>query len=143
MFSAPPLIERVAARRQQRAREGGMSSVETLISIAALLTLMFMVVHLGLMFHTRNIANEMASAALRSAQRENGTESQAEARAISIGTVEGLAGRIVRVEVDRGADQVSVLVEVRSEQVIPLLKNQVIRRMSGPVERFIPESKRD
>jgi Flp pilus assembly protein TadG len=147
MLTSPPIVESSAGRWHERAEnrgvdEKGMSSVELLISMAALLTLMFMIVHIGLMFHARNIANEMASAALRTAQRHNGTADEAEARAVAIGNVEGLEGRIVRVEVNRTETRVSVLVEVRSERVIPRLSNQVIREISGPVERFIPESDR-
>ena len=128
-------------RRRQAGDEDGFTSVELAIVAPAVLLLVFACVHVALLFHASNVANDMASAALRVGQQETATGADAQARAMELFAVEG-AVRSPVVTVTRTATRITITVRVNSERVLPGLPYTLTRTVAGPVDRFIPESDR-
>ena len=128
-------------RGKDRRFESGFTTVELVIVAPVLLGLIFTIVHIGLLFHSSNVTNDIATVALRQGQRENGTADQAQAAGLSLaGREGGLSNTIITVT--RTDQRVVVNVEADGVAVLPLLPRHLHRRVEGPVERFIPESDR-
>ena len=80
-------------RRRQAGDEDGFTSVELAIVAPAVLLLVFACVHVALLFHASNVANDMASAALRVGQQETATGADAQGMMPGQATVRGDAPR--------------------------------------------------
>jgi Flp pilus assembly protein TadG len=122
--------------------EDGFTSVELAIVLPVLLTIIFSIVHIGMLFHSANVVSDIATVALRNAQRETGTEASAKsAAALLVTRYKGVLNN-VSVNVTRTPKRVTVIVEGDGIAVLPGLPRHVKRELSGEVEYFISEADR-
>lgn len=135
-----PRITRV---RRGRESESAFTSVELAIVAPVLLLLIFGIVHIGMLFHARNIVNDVAGATLREAQRSTSTERRAETVGMQFAGEYGNAIRNTSVKVNRSTQQVRVTVKADGIQIVPFVTTKVSRTVDGPVERFISEADRE
>jgi Flp pilus assembly protein TadG len=128
--------------RVRRGRESGFTSVELAIIAPVLLVLIFSIVHIGMLFHTRNVVNDVASAALREAELAGSSASQAETIGYSLAKDYGSALTVKSVSVTRKNGRVTVVVTADGIPIVPFLPTLIVRTVSGPVERFVSENDR-
>ncbi len=137
-------VRRSTRVRRGLDRESAFTSVELAIVAPVLILLIFGVVHIGLLFHARNIVNDVAGATLREAQRSSSSERRAEAVGLEFAGEYGNAISNATVDVNRSATEASVVVKADGIQIFPLLTTKVIsRKVTGPVERFVSEADRE
>lgn len=101
-------------------------------------TLFFLVIQVSLWFHGRSVATAAAHHALEAAR---GYQSNAEAGRIAgnefLAQVGGLDDARVD-SVERGPEEVVVVVEADPLTIIPGLQPHITVELTGPVERIIP-----
>jgi Flp pilus assembly protein TadG len=127
-----------------RGRESGFTSVELAIVAPLLLMMIFSIVHIGMLFHSRNAANDVANATLREAQRQGSApgdpQRSGDALAKKYGT--SLAHTTIRVSPPNADNEVTVTVTADGIRIVPFLTTRITRTVSGPIERFISEEDR-
>jgi Flp pilus assembly protein TadG len=126
----------------RRGRERGFTSVELAIVAPVLLALIFSIVHIGMLFHTRNAANDVADATLREAQRQESTAPRAKAVGSAMATKYGTSLNHTTITVTRTGTDATVVVVSDGIRIVPFLPVHITRTVSGPVERFISEADR-
>ncbi len=126
----------------RRGRESGFTSIELAIVAPILLALIFSIVHIGMLFHTRNAANDVAGATLREAQRQDSTGPRAHATGIDMAKKYGTSLNHTDIRVTRTGTEATVVVITDGIQIMPFLTTRVTRTVSGPVERFVSEADR-
>jgi Flp pilus assembly protein TadG len=121
------------------ADERGAATAELVIATPALLFLLLLVVHVGLWFHAAHVASAAAQEGARAARNEDGTREAGEDAANRL--LDELGARLVMdrdVDVERGADEVRVVVTGHGPTVVPGLRLPIRAESVGPVEVFRP-----
>lgn len=116
--------------------------VEAVILTPLLLLMVFMVIQGALIFHARSVVTAAAQDATRAAQLENSTGAAGQAAGAQI--LAGSSNLLIneRITVNRGADEVTTVVEAEVTSLVPLWSPTVRATVTGPVERFRPENER-
>lgn len=124
--------------RSSRQGETGSVSIQLVILLPALFTVMFLGMQAALLFHARTVAIAAAQEGARAVATEGGYESRGIAAAQGfvndVGGPDVLAG--ASVTVDRSPTSATVTVEGRSLSVIPGWAPVVRQSASLPVERL-------
>jgi hypothetical protein len=126
-----------AARLRDRGEVTG-----AVILLPVVVTMVFLVIQAGLVFHARSIVAAAAEDGARTAQAEGA--SATDARAVAMEVLDGSSGLIPVpvVEVQRTAADVRVTVRAEVRSPIPWFHPTVSASAGGAVERFIPEDGR-
>lgn len=131
--------------RISRHRDRGSGAAETVISVPLIMLLILLIVQFAIWEHARGVAQATAEEALAAARVQDGTNAAGQQRADQ---VLGQIGSAVlvgpQVTVSRNAGYVTVQVRAAAEQVLPLPGFQwpVTITVTGPTERFVPESRK-
>lgn len=129
-----------------RGHDRGAGVVESVIAAPVLLLMLLLVIQVGIWAHAHHVAAATVQTALAAARAEDGSAgsgSVAGAQALGVnagGALEGAA-----VEVDRGAETVTVTITGQAPAIVPIpgLDWDVEASATGPVERFIPSGSGD
>ena len=120
----------------QRDDRGGISVSVAVMPMA--FTLFFIVIQVSLWFHGRSVATAAAHHALEAARSYQSTEQAGfDAGNDFLDQIGGLDDAHV-VEVQRGAEEVVVVVEADPLTVVPGFQPHITVELTGPVERIIP-----
>ena len=117
----------------------GVTSVAFTLVMGAVVAVVALVVHVGLLYHVALAVDDAADAALEAAQGARPADPAAAARHV-VGGDANVAD--LTVAVTRGTDTVTVVVTATAPRIAPGLPRQVTRTAVGPVERFIPQPER-
>lgn len=137
------VFRRVHARTCRNTCDRGSMVLETLIIYPAVLLLTFAMVQATVFFHARNVARNVANAAVMTARVDGATAEDG----VAVGTaqLERAGGAsLIRggaVAVDRGPATVTATVTGSVIAVIPLVPGwSLTQTATGPVERFVSEA---
>lgn len=122
-------------------REAGISSVELVITMPALLIAVLTVLQIGLWMHARHVALAAAQDGLRVARAYDGSTAAAHERTVA--DLERLAPTILRdptIEVTRDAGSAVVSVRGTATSILGIFALTVHEEAHGPIERFIPST---
>lgn len=126
---------------RRAADERGMTTSQVAIVFPALLFFIMLIVQYGLWFHAKQVADTAAAEALDAAQTPTGTADDGQRAAFSFLASSGNLDEVV-VEVQRGLEQVEVVITGAAPRLVPGFSWSVTSTARAPVERFIPESER-
>ncbi|MFV2196721.1 TadE/TadG family type IV pilus assembly protein [Nocardiopsis sp. LOL_012] len=116
------------------------SSAELVVATPLLLLLVLFVIQVALYMHADHVAAAIARQSVEAARTVEGAGGQAAAEAIA----DELGGSLLldrSVSVDRGATEVTVVVQGRVQSLVPGTTWNVHHDLSAPVERFVePEA---
>ena len=139
-------IRRLVLGRRGKRRPGGdrgAGAAEIVVAVPLLMLLILLVVQFAVWAHAVSVAQATAEEALAAARVQGGSAAAGQQRADQ---VLGQIGSAVlvgpQVSVTRTAATATVQVHATAEQVVPLpgLKLPVTITVTGPVERFVPET---
>jgi Flp pilus assembly protein TadG len=139
-------LTRLAVRRPGRRRGGsdrGAGAAEIVIAVPLLMLLILLVVQFAVWAHAASVAQATAEEALAAARVQGGSAAAGQQRASQVLGQIGSAVLIgPQVSVTRTAATATVQIHATAEQIIPLpgLKLPVTVTVTGPVERFVPET---
>lgn len=128
-------------RPGQAPRDAGTSTVELAITMPALLIAVFTILQIGLWMHAQHIALAAAQDGVRVARAYGATDSDARARARTVGDLDRLAPTILRdraIEVSHTAQVATVSVRGKATSILGIFALPVHEEARGPLERFIP-----
>ena len=116
-------------------------TTEFVLLYGVLLALVMSVIHFGLVFNASLAVADAADAVLEAVQVAGGSPAVAPAVARDVvGDAQLVRDLSTVVDVRRG--EVTVAVSARAPRIVPGLPTEVSHRVTGPVERFIPEGRR-
>lgn len=122
-----------------QSRAAGSGSLEAVLVTPALFLMVLLIIQMGLWGHAHHIAQAAAQSAVATARVEDGSGGDGAAAATeSLSVNAGGTLTVEDVEVDRGAETVTVTVTGEAASLIPGLSWPVSVSATGPVERFIP-----
>ena len=127
------------SRRQRRLARGerGSSSVEMVIALPIVLTVLFLAVQAGTWFHARSIALASAQSGARTSAMLNSSLEAGLSSARSFATdVGGTTLTGVTVTGDRTATSTTVTVTGHSIRLVPFMDVTVSQSATLPVERY-------
>ena len=126
-----------------RRDDQGAGAAEVVIAVPLLMLIILLIVQFAIWEHAVSVAQATAQEALAAARVQGGSAAAGQQRA---GQVLGQIGSAVlvgpQIAVTRTDASVTVQVHATAERVIPLpgLSFPVTVTVSGPVERFVPET---
>lgn len=118
-----------------------MTTSQVAIIFPALLFWIMLIVQYGLWFHAKQVAEAAAAEAVDAARPANATADDGTFAARALLDSSGNLAN-ARIDVDRGAERVSVEVSGDAPQLVPGLDWSVTARADAAIERFIPEPDR-
>jgi Flp pilus assembly protein TadG len=124
-------------RASRSARERGASSIEMVLALPIVLTVLFLAVQAGMWFYARSIALAAAQSGARTSAMLGSTLDQGLADARSFATRAGgttLSG--VTVTGHRSATSTTVRVTGRTVRLVPFMDLAVTQTATLPVERY-------
>lgn len=121
--------------------DSGAVTTEFVLLYGVLLALVMSVIHFGLVFNASLAVADAADAVLEAVQVTGGSPAVAPAVARAVVGDEQLVRELSTV-VDVRRGEVTVAVSARTPRIVPGLPTGVSHRVTGPVERFIPEGRR-
>lgn len=131
----------MSTRRRSRFSDDSGEIPTILVIFTATVLALFGAVHAALVFHGRAVVSAAAQDGLRAAQIEDGTEADGRAAAErTLGLAAGLQNK--NIQVNRGADTVTVRVTAEVDTPLVELLNTVSAEVTGPRERFFSEPER-
>lgn len=113
----------------------GSVTLESTIVYAALVLLLGIGLHFGILFHGNNTAHQAAMIAMQELRLADGSDSAAVAAAHSY-----LDGGVVErawVEISKGPERTTVTVTGTTNTFVPGLENQISETVVGPTERWV------
>jgi Flp pilus assembly protein TadG len=122
--------------------ERGAATAELVLAVPLLLLLLLLIAQFTLWLHATHIAQAAASEALSATRVEGGTvaHGQAEAnrvlRQLGDGPLHSPSATVTR-----GPEEASVHVEGTVTAVVPFLTLTAAGDATGPIERFVPQSR--
>lgn len=116
-------------------------TTEFVLLYGVLLALVMSVIHFGLVFNGALAVADAADAVLEATQTVGGSPMSPEQIARDVVGDERLVADLV-VDVVVGPEEVTVAVSAVTPRILPGLPTAVSHRVRGPIERFIPESRR-
>lgn len=120
----------------------GETTAQTVLVLPVVLGLLWMSVHVAMLFHAGNVAAASAAAAARVAAG-SGAPGAGAVRHVAARTASDLGGRLEGdPRVDFGRDAVAVVVTVKGPDLVPFLPGAVTRRAVAPIEQFLMEQDR-
>jgi Flp pilus assembly protein TadG len=123
------------------ASDAGTSSVELVITMPALLLVVFAVMQFGLWMHAQHVAQAAARDGAAVARSYDGTERAAHDRtAASLDTLGPTILRDPRIDVVRTGAEATVTVTGKATSILGIFSLGVREQASGQVERFVPRS---
>ena len=123
----------------------GAGSAELVIAVPLLMLLILLIVQFAVWAHASSIAQATAEEALAAARVQGGSAASGQQRAQQVLSQIGSAVLISpRVSVTRTATTVTVTITGTAEEVLPVpgLALPVSITVSGPAERFVPDTSR-
>lgn len=126
-----------------RLGDRGAGAAEVVIAVPLLMLIILMIVQFAVWYHAVSVAQATAEEALAAARVQGGSAAAGQQRASQ---VLGQVGDAVlvgpQVSVTRTAATTTVQVHGTAERVVPLpgLSLPVTVTVTGPVERFVPET---
>ncbi|GAA5029624.1 TadE/TadG family type IV pilus assembly protein [Actinopolymorpha pittospori] len=135
MIARPALALRRLAQRVVARRERGSSTIQLVVLLPALFSLMFLGVQAAVMYQGRTIALAAAQEGAREAAGEQGTAASgiSAAHTFVSSTTAGLKG--TSVSGYRNADEARITVTTHTVSVIPAWKPTITQSASMPVEK--------
>lgn len=113
----------------------GSVTLESTIIYSAVVLLLGVGLHFGILFHGTNTAHQAAVIALQELRLADGSDAAAVAAAQSYldgGIVEG-----AWIEISKGPERTTVTVTGTTKSFIPGLENQISETLVGPTERWV------
>ena len=130
-------MRRSRTRRSAKRGERGSSSVEMVIALPLVLTVLFLAVQAGTWFHARSIALASAQSGARTSAMLNSTLEAGLSSARSFAAdVGGTTLTGVTVTGDRTATSTTVTVTGHSVRLVPFMDVTVSQSATLPVERY-------
>lgn len=132
------------AARRRLGDDRGAGSAEMVVATPLLMLLILAVIQFGIWAHATHVAQAAAEEALAATRVQGGTAAAGNQRASQVLTQIGSAILInPRVSVTRTAATATVHLAATAERVLPLpgLALPVAVTVTGPVERFVPDSR--
>jgi Flp pilus assembly protein TadG len=126
------------AKRRHRRTERGSLSIEMVLLMTGLFTLLFLGLEAGLYYHARSVAIAAAQEGAREAGSQNGSQASGVAAAQRFLSQAGGPGVIVNTNVSgtRSAITATVTVTGDSMSVIPGINVSITQSATVPVERL-------
>ena len=141
----PSCVTRKRRRGRKRgsrgSRDAGISTVELVITMPAILIAVLTIIQIGLWMHARHVALAAAQDGLRVARAYDGSDAAAHSRTAA--DLDRLAPTILReptIEVTRDADNAVVSVRGTATSILGIFALPVHEEARGPLERFVPAS---
>ncbi len=128
-----------AKRRHGRDQRGAVA-IEFLLVISMLIAVFLVMLQYAVRAHAERIAFAAASEGLAAAANYNGSAATGRTTAQGYLTRLGPGLNSTRVVATRTGTTASITVSGRVDQLIPFLSVHVHVYLTGPVERFVPES---
>lgn len=122
----------------------GAGAVEVVIAVPLLMLIILVIVQFAVVWYAHAVAQATAEEALAVARLQGGTAAAGQQRAAQVLGQIGSAALVgPRVSVTRTAVSATVQVHATVERVVPLpgLSLPVTVTVTGPVERFVPDSR--
>ena len=117
--------------------DAGISTLEMVIAMPALLFMTFVTIHFGLWFHARNVAMAAAQEGARSARSADGTDDEGRERVATFLTdVGGPSVGDPQITVTRTAETVTVHLTGKAPAVIAGLQTDIDVSVTSPIEQF-------
>ena len=140
MSSTQPTTQHVGQRRRTAAgpSERGSASIQMVLLLPVLFTVMFLGMQAALFYHARSVAIAAATEGARASSVENGTGGAGAAAAASFVAAAGGGDvlKAARINSSRTAQVATVTVTVTSLSVIPGWSPSVRQSATVPVERI-------
>lgn len=134
-----PAVERARDSSRRVRGERGSSSVEMVIALPLVLTVLFLAVQAGMWFYARSIALAAAQSGARTSSMLNSTLQAGFADARSFAAeVGGTSLTGVTVTGDRSATSTTVTVTGHTVRLVPFIDLTVSQTATLPVERYTP-----
>jgi Flp pilus assembly protein TadG len=127
--------------RHRARRDCGEVVTQVVLVVPALLLSVLLVVQLALWMHAAHVGDAAASRGAAAAAASGGTATDGRA-AITAFVAESGSRLAANPAVTRSATTVQAEVRVRLPRLVPGVPRAVVRRVTVPVERFVPEPRR-
>ncbi|MGH3158119.1 MAG: TadE family protein [Streptosporangiaceae bacterium] len=130
-------------RRRQRLRgDQGAGAAEVVIAVPLLMLLILAIVQFAVWAHASSVAQATAEEALAAARVQGSSAAAGQQRAQQVlGQIGGAILVAPQVSVTRTADSATVVITATAERIIPFIATPVKVTVTGPVERFVPDSR--
>ena len=129
---------RARCRAHGRERERGVASIQLVILMPVLFTLLFVGMQAAMIYHGRTVAIAAAQEGARAAAAQNGTPAAGQAAATAFVAAAGGDGTLqgVTVTSNRTATTATVVVTGTTLSVVPGWTPSITQSASAPVERL-------
>ena len=134
----PFVVSRLRCRPVTGHRERGVASVQLVVLMPVLFTLMFVGMQAAMIYHGRTVAIAAAQEGARAAAAQNGTPAAGQAAATAFVAAAGGDGTLqgVKVTSNRTATTATVVVTGTTLSVVPGWTPSITQSASAPVERL-------
>ena len=119
------------------AGDRGAATLQNTIIAPVLLLLLALFLHLGIILHANNLAHAAATSAYNAARSYNASSSDGTTAGLAVINQNGTPISGAAVDVDRGAETVTVTVTGTAPSFVPGLNTAVDVTVTGPVERWV------
>jgi Flp pilus assembly protein TadG len=145
MTTSVPRADTTGRRRRAGRPHGerGAGSAEMVIAVPALMLLILMIVQFAIWAHATHVAQATAEEALAATRVQGGTAAAGQQRAHQVLSQIGSAALVApQVTVTRTTRTATVQITATAEKVIPVpeLTLPIQITVTGPVERFVPDT---
>jgi len=120
-------------------RDDGISAVEVVVTMPALLLAVLLVIQFALWQHAQHVALTAAQEGARAARAYDGSTEAARARTHAF--LDTLGPRMIThrsVTITRTAADATVTVEGRMVSIVGFVPLRISEKSTGPIERFVP-----
>jgi Flp pilus assembly protein TadG len=127
--------------RQRLRGDRGAGAAEVVIAVPLLMLLILAIVQFAVWAHASSVAQATAEEALAAARIQGSSTATGQQRAQQVlGQIGGAVLVAPQVSVTRTADSTTVQITATAEQVIPFFHMPVRVTVTGPTERFVPDT---
>jgi Flp pilus assembly protein TadG len=129
-------------RLRQRLRgDRGAGAAEVVIAVPLLMLLILAIIQFAVWAHASSVAQATAEEALAAARVQGSNTAAGQQRAQQVlGQIGGAILVAPQISVTRTADSATVQITATAERVIPFFTMPVRVTVTGPVERFVPDT---
>ena len=123
--------------REALAGDRGAATLQNTIIAPVLLLVLAIFLHLGIILHANNLAHAAATSAYNAARAYNASSTDGSTAGLAVLTQSGSPISGASVNVNRGAETVTVTVTGTAPSFVPGLNTAVDVTVTGPVERWV------
>lgn len=136
------MVRTTSPDHRQRLREAlagdrGAATLQNTIIAPVLLLVLAIFLHLGIVLHANNLAHAAATTAYNTARSYNASGTDGSAAGLAVLNQSGSPINGASVDVDRGANTVTVTVTGTAPSFVPGLTTNIDVTVTGPTERWV------